>query len=423
MLRRATTKGRAIEGKAKLLSFRYTAQAEQGRVVKGSVKAMSEVAAQNLLVGQGYTPLTLEPIASAFSLEGALPSMFGIKPAQIVSFSNQLATLLESGVSLLPALQLLEGQSTNSKAFERVIRSIAQDLGMGKSFAAAVGRHPAVFSEIYIRTISVGDRTGNLQSVLRQMASYIEKQGAFAKKISKALAYPMMVFGVGIVVSIILLVVVLPPLADMFNALGVDLPLPTRMMMAASAFFTSYLLYIAAGTLTSIIALLVFLRRPRGRQMLDQFRLNAPIIGMPTRLSELARMSRTMVVLLDAGLPLQDVMEMLPKTTTNSVVHDSLEQVRRGLLLGQGLSYPMSTLPLFPPLMLQMIRVGEESNTLESNLTVLANFYELTADEKTDQMVAVLTPLSTIAMAAFAGFVALSVIMPMYEITGAIDLG
>ncbi len=423
MLKRAASKGRATQGNAKLLSFRYTAQAGQGRVVKGSVKAMSEVAAQNLLVEQGYTPLTLEPIASPFSLEGALPSLFGIKPAQIVSFSNQLATLLESGVSLLPALQLLEGQSSSSKAFERVIRSIAQDLGTGKSFAGAIARHPTVFSEIYIRTISVGDRTGNLQTVLRQMADYIEKQGAFAKKSSKALAYPMMVFAVGIIVSVILLVVVLPPLADMFTALGVDLPLPTRMLMAASEFFTAYLLYIAAGTLIVIISLIVFLRRPRGRRMLDQFRLNAPIIGTPARLSELARICRTMVVLLDAGLPLQNVMEMLPKTTSNSVVHDTLQQVRRGLLLGQGLSYPMSTLPLFPPLMLQMIRVGEESNTLENNLTVLANFYELTADEKTDQMVALLTPMSTIAMAAFAGFVALSVIMPMYEITGAIDLG
>ena len=423
MLKRATTRGRASEGKAKLLSFRYTAQAGQGKVVKGSVKAMSEVAAQNLLVEQGYTPLTLEPIASPLSLEGALPSLFGIKPAQIVSFSNQLATLLESGVSLLPALQLLEGQSSGSRAFERVLRSIAQDLGTGKSFSDAIGRHPTVFSDIYIRTISVGDRTGNLQTVLRQMAEYIEKQGAFAKKASKALAYPMMVFVVGIIVSIILLVVVLPPLAEMFTALGVDLPLPTRIMMAASNFFTSYLLYIAGGSLTVIVSFIVFIRRPKGRRMMDHFRLNAPIIGTPARLSELARICRTMVVLLGAGIPLQDVMEMLPKTTTNSVVHDTLQQVRRGLLLGQGLAYPMSALSLFPPLMLQMVRVGEESNTLESNLNVLANFYELTSEEKTDQIVAILTPMSTIAMAFFAGFVALSVTMPMYEITGAIDLG
>ena len=234
MLKRAAGRGKTNEGKTKLLSFRYTAQAEQGRAVKGSVKAISEVAAQNLLVRQGYTPLTLEPVASPLSLEGALPSLFGIKPDQIVSFSNQLATLLESGVSLLPALQLLEGQSSSSKAFERVIRSIAQDLGTGKPFAAAIARHPTVFSEIYIRTISVGDRTGNLQTVLRQMAEYIEKQGAFAKKSSKALAYPIGVFVIGIIVSVILLVVVLPPLADMFASLGVDLPLPTRILLAAS---------------------------------------------------------------------------------------------------------------------------------------------------------------------------------------------
>ncbi|MEE8443177.1 MAG: type II secretion system F family protein [Dehalococcoidia bacterium] len=421
-MRSSTTNARVKEPKANLLSFRYIAHGSQNRVVKGTVRANSEISAQHLLVERGLTPVSIDPIPSPLSLEGALPTFFGIKPAQIVTFSRQLSTLLESGVSLLPALQLLESQISGSQAFGRVVRAIAQDLGTGKSFAQAIARHPAAFNDIYVRTLSVGERTGQLEAVLKQMADYMEKQSAFGKKLSKALAYPIMVLAVGLIVSVILLVVVLPPLTELFVAMNVALPLPTRILMATSEFFTAYITYIGAITTVSVVAFIWFSRRPRGRQMLDQFRLNAPLLGTPTRMAELARICRTMEVLLSAGLSLQEVIELLPQTSTNSAVKLSLQNVRRGLLLGEGLTQPMSADPFFPPLMLQMVRVGEESNSLEKNLAVLADFYETTSDEKTAALIGMVTPMATIGIAVFAGFIALSVIMPMYEITGAIDL-
>ena len=195
MLRQSATRDKPRERKAKLLMFRYTARAEQGRVVKGSVKAISEVAAQNLLVAQGFTPLSLDPIASPFSLEGAIPSMFGIKLIQVITFSRQLATLLESGVSLLPALQLLEGLAIGSQAFGRVVRSIAQDLGTGRSFAAAIGRHPSAFNEIYTRTIAIGERTGKLESVLREMAILLQRHLSIAPFLELARQRDLLVCG------------------------------------------------------------------------------------------------------------------------------------------------------------------------------------------------------------------------------------
>lgn len=418
MASEAPTRRRSKETKAKPLTFRYTARAAGGRTAKGTVKAPSEVAAQNLLVEQGYTPLTLEPVASQWSLEGALPSMFGIKQADIIQFSNQLATLLESGLTLLPALQLLESQAVGSAAFGRVIRSIAQDLGTGKSFAQAISRHPSAFSEIYVRTIAVGERTGKMESVLREMAEYMEKQAAFSKKVGKALMYPAVVFTVGIGATLVILTVALPPMTNMFVAMELDLPTPTRILMATSNFLVNFYIYIIAVVGTLIGAFIWYTRRPAGRRMLDQVKLSAPLIGVPVRMSELARICRTMAVLLNAGLPLQEVMELLPQTTTNSVVKDALAQVKAGLFLGQGLTYPMSMNSLFPPLMLQMVRVGEESNNLEKNLFVLAIFYETTADERTAAMLSMIAPLSTMFLAGLVGFIAMSVIMPMYSMTG-----
>ena len=406
------------ERKVKPLTFRYQAHAGQNRIVKGTVTAISEVAAQNLLVEKGYAPISLEPIASPFSLEGALPTYFGIKPRQIINFSRQLATLLESGISLLPALQLLEGQLSSAQAFGRVVRTMAQDLGTGNSFAQAISRHPTAFSDIYMRTIGVGEQSGKLEIVLRQMADFMEKQSAFAKKVTGALTYPAMVLGVAGIVSIILLTVALPPLTDLFESMDSDLPVPTKILLFLSDFINTYMLAILLFAGITIPLLIWYLKKPSGRRMMDHIKLSAPLIGPATKLAEMARICRTMSVLLQAGLSLQEIVELLPQTTGNSVIHDSLQRIRHGLFLGQGLSGPMSSDPVFPPLMLQMIRVGEESNTLEKNLTVLANFYELTADEKTAALTGMLTPLTTIGIAFVAGFIALSVIMPMYSLTG-----
>ena len=257
-----------------------------------------------------------------------------------------------------------------------------------------------------------------MESVLREMAEYMEKQAAFSKKVGKALMYPAVVFTVGIGATLVILTVALPPMTNMFVAMELDLPTPTRILMATSNFLVNFYIYIIAVVGTLIGAFIWYTRRPAGRRMLDQVKLSAPLIGVPVRMSELARICRTMAVLLNAGLPLQEVMELLPQTTTNSVVKDALAQVKAGLFLGQGLTYPMSMNSLFPPLMLQMVRVGEESNNLEKNLFVLAIFYETTADERTAAMLSMIAPLSTMFLAGLVGFIAMSVIMPMYSMTG-----
>jgi len=408
-----------ISTKGKVISYRYVAATTQGKVVKGTIKATNEVTAERLLIGQGYNPIRLEVAPSMFSLEEALPTLFKVKPRDVIVFSRQLATLIRSGISLLPALEILQGQVATSRAFRKTLGSIVDDIRGGGAFSQAIAKHPKAFSDIYCRTIAVGEQSGNLETVLNRMADYLEKQGAIAKKIGGALTYPMMVLGVGVVVVAILMTVVMPQLLGMFTAMNVELPLPTRILIAITNVLTGYPIYfLVAGALMVAIALWL-VKQPSGRRLLDRVRLTAPIIGPPTLMGELARFSRTTSVLISAGLNLQEIMELMPQSSNNKVIQDALNQVNEGLLLGGGLSEPMSRIDIFPPLLVQMVVVGEQTNTLDFTLGVVADFYETSAEENPRAMVGMIGPLSTIGIALLVGFIALSVIMPMYTLTGA----
>ena len=404
--------------RVRLLSFRYQAMTEQGKEVKGTIKAINEVAAERLLIEAGYNPISVEVAPSMFSLEEALPSLFQVKPREVIVFSRQLATLLKSGISLLNALDILQGQASNSRAFRRVLQDIVDDIRAGGSFPQAITKHPRVFNEVYCRTISVGEQSGNIEVVLNQMADYLEKQTMVAKKIGRALTYPIMVLVAGIVVVIVLITTVMPSLLDMFSSVGAELPATTRMLMKATELANVYKLQLLVALACFGALILWMVKQPTGRRILDRIKLTAPVIGAPTLMSELARFSRTMSVLVKAGVRLQEIMEMVPQSTNNIIMREALNRVREGLLLGEGLSDPMQRTGVFPPLLVQMVSVGEESNTLDYTMSVVADFYETTAEEKTSAMVGMIGPISTVFMALVVGFIALSVIMPMYTITG-----
>jgi len=412
---------RTIEApkKQKEFTYRYIASTRQGEQVKGNIKAPTEIAAERLLIDKGYLPEHVEVAPSMFSLEEALPSLFQVKPRDVIVFSRQLATLLRSGISLLPALEILQGQVGSSRGFTSILGSVLNEIRAGGSFSQAISKHPKAFNEIYCRTIAVGEETGNMEAVLHQMADYLEKQSLLAQKVKKALTYPMMVLGVGVAVIALLLTVVMPKLLDMFVAMKVELPLPTRILIAVTELFSTHTLYIALAGVFLVALVLWLVKQPTGRRLLDRVRLSMPLIGPPALMSELGRFARSLSVLVGAGLKLQEIMELLPQSTTNRVFRDALEHVHERLFLGEGLADPMSRLAIFPPLMVQMVAVGEESNSLDFTMGVVADFYETAAEEKAATLVGMIGPFSTIGIALLVGFIALSVIMPMYTLTGA----
>ena len=408
-----------VPKQVKNVTYRYVATTVHGRMVKGTVKASSEIEAERLIVGQGLNPSHVEVAPSMFSLEEAFPSLFKVKPKDVIVFSRQLATLLRSGISLLPALEILQGQVATSRAFARILGTVTNDIRSGSSFSQAISKHPRAFNEIYCRTITVGEETGSLESVLHQMADFLEKQSAMAQKIGKALTYPALVLGAGVVVVILLITVVMPQLLGMFMSMNVELPLPTRILIGLTNVFTDYTLYLVIAAAVLVVLALWLVKQPTGRRILDRLRLTIPVLGPPALMSELGRFARTLSVMVKAGLKLQEIMEIAPQATDNRVFRNALSHVHERLILGEGLSEPMSRIKLFPPLLVQMVAVGEESNTLDFTMGVVADFYETAAEERTSAMVGMIGPVSTVGIALLVGFIALAVILPMYTLTGA----
>lgn len=402
------------------MNYKYVAYDEQKRLIKGKMEVASATVAEQMLLRRGYQPVTITEAITMPPIEEALPSLFKVKLKEVVMFSRQLATLIDAGISIVPALQLIQEQ-TGNRLLKKTINELLKDLRSGNSFSQALSRHEKIFSDLYCQLVAVGERTGNASDSLRQAALYMEKDDVMRKKIKKALTYPAIVAGVAVVVMAVLMTFVLPSLMEMFSNMNTELPITTRLLIDCTDFASTHALELFVGMGVVAGAGIMYVRRPSGRYKLDQLLLKAPVIGKANLMGEMARFSRTLALLVHAGLPLPEILQMAQQTSTNLVIKEALVQVRTELLQGEGLAAPMARNKLFPPLLVQMVSVGEESGRLESTLETVATSYEVEADETIGNMVSMIEPVMTIVLAIGVGFIALSVITPMYTMTGAFE--
>jgi type IV pilus assembly protein PilC len=396
--------------------YKYVAFAPSGEQVVGSVDAVSEEVAERTLWDWQYKIVLLQPVRPLPRLDEIIPSLFGVKPREIINFSRQLATLVESGIALLPAVELLRQQSRGPLA--RVLGEITRSIKDGAPFSAAVAEHPNVFPPIYGRLMEVGERTGSLDTVLRQVALHIEKEQAILKRVRGAMAYPAFIVLLAIVVVSILVTAALPPLMGLFDEFNTGLPLPTKILLAVTSFATAYKMHMLVAAAIVVAAVVWYVRQPTGRRQLDFLLAKAPLIGPINVQANVSRFSRTMAMLLRAGIPLSNIMELVLQTTENQIVREELVGVRDELLRGEGLSGPMAKSRLFPTMLSQIVAVGEETGALDTNLETLAEFYANEVDEKVGALTSMIQPAMTLLIGLGVAFIALSIIMPMYSIMG-----
>jgi type IV pilus assembly protein PilC len=396
------------------MNYTYLGYTGDRQIVKGKISAADERAASDMLSNIGYRVVSIKPASSFLSFSGGGLFQPKVKTAELVTFSRQLALLLESGVGIIQALELLQTQATDS-ALKKVLMSIIHDLRGGKSLSLALAQYPKVFSKLYCKMIGVGEQTGSLETVLRSLATYIERQTASMAKIKQAMMYPAVVFCLAIVVAIIMLTVLLPPLIKMFSSLGGTLPLPTRILLATMGFLQSYGLVLIIGLVAAGVLGFFYSRTPNGRYNRDMMMLRLPLIGRLNLVTELARICRSLSVLFRAGLPIPEVMALTIQATGNRVVARALSQVEHGMLRGQGMAKPMSMNHIFLPMMVEMTKVGEETGSLDESLILVAENFEIEADRRTQTLLGMIEPVMTIAMGLGVGFLALSVFMPIYS--------
>jgi type IV pilus assembly protein PilC len=403
------------------MNYYYVAYTKEKKLVKGKVSADNEQAATSLLDYGGYRVVTLKGLTPAFDIGKILKFSFTppVQKRELVMFSRQLALLIESGIDIIRALELLQMQM-NNRVLREVITTVIDDVRDGKSLSAALSKHTKIFPKMYYRAMAAGEQGGNLGIILRQMADFMERSAEAGKKLKSAMTYPIIVLVVAVLVIGVLVTFVLPAFTGLFSTFGAELPIMTRILFGIGDFFKHFGLYILLAIVIIIVAGFIYIRTPRGAYNWDKLSLRLPLLGRINLLNQLSYCCRIMALLFRVGIPPPEIMTLATEGITNRVVSEALTEVREELIRGEGISRPMSKKPVFLPLMVQMVGVGEETGNLDKVLTTVAESYETEADDRTRSAVGMIQPAMTIILGGIVAFIALALVQTMYGVYGQI---
>jgi type IV pilus assembly protein PilC len=397
--------------------FQYVAYNETEELVKGKLSASNEEAASEMLGYAGYRAVSLKPHVPFFSLDKLVGGLSEVNPTEIILLYRQLALLLESGTDIAGSFELLKEQVDN-RALRRVLVEVIADIRAGSQLSAALAKHPKIFAPMYSRLLGIGEHSGDLESILRQVADYMEQEATAGKQTKNALMYPVITFLVTAIVIAILISFVLPSFGTLYSSLGVELPSTMKLLMSITEMARSNGMYITLGLLVVVGAAFIYMKTPKGRYARDKVVLKLPRVGRVKHLSELARCCRSMSLLFHSGLPLTEIMPLVTQGADNVVIAQALNDVQRDMVKGEGLSLPMTKHRLFLPMMVQMVRVGEETGNLDVTLLAVAKSYETEAEDKLRTLIALIQPAMTLFIGVIIGLLALSLTSAMYSMYG-----
>ncbi len=402
------------------MDYSYVAYTKEKKMVKGKLSATSEEAAMNLLSYGGYQVIKIKQYTPIINL-GKLLNMFRrVNQKETVMFSRQLALLLESGTDIVASLELLQHQVTN-KILKKAISEIVDDIRSGSSLSVALRKHPNVFSQVYAKAIAAGEKSGNLEVVLRQMAGFMERSVITEKKIKGAMTYPIIVVFVAIIVVVVMVTFILPSFTVLYTSFGSEQPTAVKVLLGTTDWLKANGIYLLGGVVAAVVAIVLYFRTPNGQYMRDKILLRAPILGRILQLGELSRSCRTISLLFHVGLPLPEILTLAIQGSGNKVIAEAFTEVQRELIRGEGLSKPMSKRSVFLPLMVQMTNVGEETGNLDSTLITVAESYEMEADDRTSSAIGMIQPVITVVIGIMVGFLAMTLVSAMYSVYGGLE--
>ncbi len=397
--------------------YSYVAYNENREIVRGKLEAHTEEQAANLLSVAGYQLINLRELAGSPTLDKWMLKLSPIKTTDIILFYRQMALLVESGLNIVTALELLENQAGN-RIFKRVLGEIIADVRAGSQLSTALSKHPQIFSQIHCQSLKVGEQTGGLEVILRQIADHAEKQVNSKKGIKNAMTYPIIASIVALVVMAVMVAFVLPAFKNLYISLGVKLPTITVLMLDIGDMLRENGLLILGGLAAAGAVGFIYLKTPDGRFQWDKLSLKFPIVGRINHLNELARICRTISILYKSGLPLTEILPLVTAGSSNKFMAKALKSIRDDMLGGEGLSRPMAKHAVFLPMLVQMVKVGEETGNLDNTLLAVAQNYETEAEDKTRAFISMIQPVMTIVIGLAVGLMALSMVSAMYSMYG-----
>ena len=398
--------------------FAYRGLAANGRSVAGVVDADSVRTARGKLRDRGIFPTELAEAEQAVrrSLSDYLPS-FGrrIPPSELSLLTRQLSSLLGAGVQLVDALAALADQSARAVT-KRLLSQIRERVREGTSLGDALAAHPDTFSDLYIGMVRAGEAAGALETVLNRVADFSESQAEFKAKVTHALTYPIIMVCVGSAIMFFLMGYVVPQVATIFQQNNAALPLPTVILIAISNFVSNYWMVLLLAIAAIVAAVTYALSTRRGRRLYDTWLLRIPYIGGTVTRVLCARFSRTLATMLQSGVQLLPALASVKHVITNALLADTIEESRTSIREGHGMTHPLAQSGLFPPLLIEMIRVGERTGEVESMLERVADTYEREVERSLNQLTTLLEPLMTLAMAGIILFMMLAILLPIFQL-------
>lgn len=338
-----------------------------------------------------------------------------VNSKRLAVFTRQFSVMIDAGLPLVQCLEILGTQQDN-KSFQKMILAVRQDVESGSSLADAMRKHPKAFDELYVNMVAAGEAGGILDTILRRLSSYIEKAVKLKGQVKTALIYPIAVLSVAAIVVFIILWKVIPTFAALFAALGAQLPLPTRLVIKASNFVANYLIFIVALFFVAVYLFNRYYATYKGRRVIDNIILRSPILGDIMRKIAVARFCRTLATLTSSGVPILDGLEITAKTAGNAIVEDAIMVVRKSVESGRTIAEPLAETKVFPPMVVQMIGVGEQTGALDAMLNKIAEFYEEEVDNAVAGLMKLMEPVMIGILGVVIGTIVIAMYLPMFDL-------
>ncbi|MCM8760881.1 MAG: type II secretion system F family protein, partial [Candidatus Omnitrophica bacterium] len=392
-------------------NFKYIAKNKDGSTLSGIIESRDRASAIDLLRKKDL--IIVSVVEEAPKIKVPLPFLGGrkkkIKLDDLVMFARQLATMVDAGITLVAALDIL-GEQMDNKTFGAIVLNVRNDVETGSSLSAALGKHKNVFSPLFVNMVRAGESSGMLDEILDRLSEYLEKSSSLQKKVKSAMVYPAIVSGMALGITALLLLKVVPIFKVIFEGFGAKLPAPTMFLINLSDFMQKYFLLIVLVIGGIIYALIRYIRTDKGRLKFDGFLLKLPVFGILLKKVAISKFTRTLSTLIKAGVPILSALEIVGKTSGNKVVEMAIENTRTNVREGESIAEPLAKSKIFPPMVTRMISVGEQAGELEKMLSKIADFY----DEQVDASVGALTSMIEPFIIAFLGIVIGSIVICMF---------
>ncbi|PKN67976.1 MAG: pilus assembly protein PilC [Deltaproteobacteria bacterium HGW-Deltaproteobacteria-10] len=398
--------------------FIWEGTTKKNEVKKGEMDAVDEITVRGMLRRQGYK--SIEVKSKPKDISEYLPFLKAkINEKNVVVFCRVFSTMINAGLPLIQCLDLLAQQEQN-KNFAKIIRSIKEDIEGGTSLTNALKKYPQIFDDLFVNLIAAGEAGGMLDVILERLSNYMEKALKLKRRVKGAMTYPIAVLVIAVAVVALLLLKVIPVFKQMFEGMGGQLPGPTAFLINASEFTQHYFLYIIAIFVAIYIAIARYYKTEKGRLVIDSLILKAPVFGLLMKKVAVSKFSRTLSTMMTSGVPILEGLTIVSKTSGNKVIENALMKTRQSISEGRSIAEPLAETDIFPPMVIQMISVGEATGALDSMLSKIANFYDEEIDVAVDSMTALLEPVMMVFLGGIVGGMIIAMYLPIFKLASVV---